>query len=93
MELCSGGSLFTMLENPTNAYGFQEEEFKQVVKDVGQYTAKKLHEDFVYIVTVMIIIIITIIVVIIVLILLLLHDYYMTNNYYYYMIVFFQSVN
>ena len=35
MELCSGGSLFTMLENPTNAYGFQEEEFKQVVKDVG----------------------------------------------------------
>lgn len=93
MELCSGGSLFTMLENPTNAYGFQEEEFKQVVKDVGQYTAKKLHEDFVYIVTVMIIIIITIIVVIIVLILLLLHDYYMTNNYYYYMTVFFQSVN
>lgn len=91
MELCSGGSLFTMLENPTNAYGFQEEEFKQVVKDVGQYTAKKLHEDFVYIVTVMIIII-TIIVVIIVLILLLLHDYYMTNNYYYYMTVF-QSVN
>lgn len=92
MELCSGGSLFTMLENPTNAYGFQEEEFKQVVKDVGQYTANKLHEDFVYIVTVMIIIIITIIVVIIVLILLLLHDYYMTNNYYYYMTVF-QSVN
>ena len=91
MELCSGGSLFTMLENPTNAYGFQEEEFKQVVKDVGQYTAKKLHEDFVYIVTVMIIII-TIIVVIIVLILLLLHDYYMTNNYYYYMTVF-ESVN
>ena len=92
MELCSGGSLFTMLENPTNAYGFQEEEFKQVVKDVGQYTAKKLHEDFVYIVTVMIIIIITIIVVIIVLILLLLHDYYMNNNYFYYMTVF-QSVN
>lgn len=91
MELCSGGSLFTMLENPTNAYGFQEEEFKQVVKDVGQYTAKKLHEDFVYIVTVMIIII-TIIVVIIVLILLLLHDCYMTNNYYYYLTVF-QSVN
>lgn len=91
MELCSGGSLFTMLENPTNAYGFQEEEFKQVVKDVGQYTAKKLHEDFIYIVTVMIIIISTIIVVIIVLILLLLHDYYMTNNYYY--MTVFQSVN
>lgn len=36
MELCSGGSLFTMLENPSNAYGFQEDEFKQVVKDVGE---------------------------------------------------------
>ena len=36
MELCSGGSLFTMLENPSNAYGFQEDEFKQVVKDVGK---------------------------------------------------------
>ncbi|XP_015780136.1 PREDICTED: serine/threonine-protein kinase TBK1-like [Acropora digitifera] len=34
MELCSGGSLFTMLENPSNAYGLQEDEFKQVVKDV-----------------------------------------------------------
>jgi len=38
MELCSGGSLFTMLENPSNAYGFQEEEFKQVVKDVGKHS-------------------------------------------------------
>ena len=36
MELCSGGSLFTMLENPSNAYGLQEDEFKQVVKDVGE---------------------------------------------------------
>jgi len=38
MELCSGGSLFMMLENPSNAYGFQEEEFKQVVKDVGKHS-------------------------------------------------------
>ncbi|KAK2571078.1 Serine/threonine-protein kinase TBK1 [Acropora cervicornis] len=36
MELCSGGSLFTMLENPSNAYGLQEDEFKQVVKDVAK---------------------------------------------------------
>lgn len=27
-----------MLENPSNAYGFQEEEFKQVVKDVGKHS-------------------------------------------------------
>ena len=25
-----------MLENPSNAYGLQENEFKQVVKDVGE---------------------------------------------------------
>ena len=36
MELCSGGSLFTLLENPANAYGFTEDDFKQVVKDVGK---------------------------------------------------------
>ena len=36
MELCSGGSLFTLLENPANAYGFLEDDFKQVVKDVGE---------------------------------------------------------
>lgn len=36
MELCSGGSLFTLLENPANAYGFMEDEFKQVLKDVGK---------------------------------------------------------
>ncbi|KAJ7331255.1 dendritic cell proliferation [Desmophyllum pertusum] len=35
MELCSGGSLFTLLENPANAYGFLEDDFKQVVKDVA----------------------------------------------------------
>lgn len=34
MELCSGGSLFTLLEHPSNFYGFSEEQFKQVVKDV-----------------------------------------------------------
>lgn len=37
MELCSGGSLFTLLENPANAYGFVEDDFKQVVKDVGKH--------------------------------------------------------
>ena len=36
MELCSGGSLFTLLENPANTYGFMEDEFKQVLKDVGK---------------------------------------------------------
>ena len=27
-----------MLENPANAYGFAEDDFKQVVKDVGKLT-------------------------------------------------------
>ena len=80
MELCSGGSLFTMLENPTNAYGFQEEEFKQVVKDVGQYTVMKPHEDLLNTVN-------SNDDKLLLLLLLLLHDYHMTNNYYYYMII------
>ena len=42
MELCSGGSLFTLLESPANAYGFQEDDFKQVVKDVGRYSMTHL---------------------------------------------------
>lgn len=44
MELCSGGSLFTLLENPANAYGFTEDEFKQVLKDVVA-GMKHLHEQ------------------------------------------------
>ncbi|XP_027051194.1 serine/threonine-protein kinase TBK1-like [Pocillopora damicornis] len=44
MELCSGGSLFTLLENPANAYGFMEDEFKQVLKDVVA-GMKHLHEQ------------------------------------------------
>ena len=37
MELCTGGSLFTLLEHPSNGYGFSEHQFKQVVKDVGKF--------------------------------------------------------
>ena len=48
MELCPGGSLFTMLENPSNAYGFQEEEFKQVVKDVGMCHLQWIIDDHNY---------------------------------------------
>ncbi|XP_078582487.1 serine/threonine-protein kinase TBK1-like [Branchiostoma floridae x Branchiostoma japonicum] len=36
MELCTGGSLYTILDEPENAYGLQEEEFKLVMKDVGE---------------------------------------------------------
>ncbi|XP_046840740.1 serine/threonine-protein kinase TBK1-like [Xenia sp. Carnegie-2017] len=34
MENCSGGSLFHMLERPENSFGFEENDFKQVVFDV-----------------------------------------------------------
>ncbi|XP_070558300.1 serine/threonine-protein kinase TBK1-like isoform X2 [Ptychodera flava] len=34
MELCTG-SLYTMLDEPENAYGLSEDEFKQVLKDVA----------------------------------------------------------
>lgn len=34
MELCTGGSLFTILEDPENTYGLQEEEFLLVLSHV-----------------------------------------------------------
>eukprot|EP00058_Branchiostoma_floridae_P022237 XP_002607727.1 hypothetical protein BRAFLDRAFT_123253 [Branchiostoma floridae] len=35
MEICTGGSLYTILDEPENAYGLHEEEFKLVMKDVA----------------------------------------------------------
>ncbi|KAI8485555.1 hypothetical protein Bbelb_367490 [Branchiostoma belcheri] len=35
MEICTGGSLYTILDEPENAYGLAEEEFKLVMKDVA----------------------------------------------------------
>ena len=35
MDLCTGGSLFNMLDDPENAYGLDEMEFLSVLRDVG----------------------------------------------------------
>ena len=37
MELCSAGSLFTMLDDPENLYGFDEDEFKRVLKHISEF--------------------------------------------------------
>lgn len=34
MELCSAGSLFSMLDDPENMYGLAEDSFKVVVHDI-----------------------------------------------------------
>ena len=36
MELCKGGSLFCILDEPTNAFGLPEEEFLSVLEHVGK---------------------------------------------------------
>ena len=38
MELCTGGSLYDVIDSPENAYGLNESELKQVISDVGEYT-------------------------------------------------------
>lgn len=35
MELCTGGSLYSMLDEPSNAFGLEETEFLTVVRDVA----------------------------------------------------------
>jgi len=37
MDLCTGGSLFNILDDPENAYGLDEMEFLSVLRDVGQF--------------------------------------------------------
>lgn len=37
MEYCPYGSLYTVLEEPSNAYGLPEDEFLIVLQDVGKY--------------------------------------------------------
>ncbi len=36
MELCSGGSLFNILDDPKNAFGLEETEFFRVLHDLGK---------------------------------------------------------
>jgi len=35
MELCTGGSLFNILDDPINCYGLEEKEFVSVLKHLG----------------------------------------------------------
>ena len=35
MDLCTGGSLYNILDDPENAYGLDETEFVNVLRDVG----------------------------------------------------------
>jgi TANK-binding kinase 1 len=37
MDLCTGGSLFNILDDPENAYGIEESEFVSVLHDVGLF--------------------------------------------------------
>lgn len=46
MEFCPCGSLYTVLEEPSNAYGLPESEFLIVLRDVGMFVYLY---DFMYI--------------------------------------------
>ena len=39
MELCTGGSLYEVIDSPENAYGLCEAEFKRLIYDVGKCLA------------------------------------------------------
>jgi len=46
MELCTGGSLFKILEEPENAFGFDEEEFVIFLRDISKFY--RLFDSFIY---------------------------------------------
>ena len=37
MEYCNGGSLYSILDQPTNAYGLEEEEFILFLRHICEY--------------------------------------------------------
>ena len=37
MEYCNGGSLYSILDQPTNAYGLEEEEFLLFLRHICEY--------------------------------------------------------
>ena len=41
MELCQGGSLYSLLEEPENSYGVSEDEFLTILKDIGTSTIQQ----------------------------------------------------
>lgn len=46
MEYCPCGSLYTVLEESSNAYGLPEDEFLIVLHDVGETV--RLHDSFTF---------------------------------------------
>ncbi len=42
MELCTGNSLYEVIDSPDNAFGLCETEFKQVIYDVGRQTVHRM---------------------------------------------------
>ena len=46
MELCTGGSLYDVIDSPDNAYGLNENEFKQVMSDVANGLAHLRRHKF-----------------------------------------------
>ncbi|KAL3852397.1 hypothetical protein ACJMK2_016048, partial [Sinanodonta woodiana] len=47
-EFCSGGSLYTCLEQPQNLYGFTESEFLIFLKDIAEGMAYIRHKGFIH---------------------------------------------
>ena len=39
MELCTGGSLYEVIDSPENAFGLDEAQFKQLIYDVGEFVS------------------------------------------------------
>ena len=42
MELCTGGSLFNILDDPENTYGLGETDFKFVLEHLGRCYTKNI---------------------------------------------------
>lgn len=43
MELCTGGSLFNILDDPENSHGLEEGEFLLVLSHLGEFITDFLH--------------------------------------------------
>ena len=42
MELCTGGSLFNILDDPENTYGLGETDFKFVLEHLGRFHTENI---------------------------------------------------
>ncbi|CAI8037370.1 Serine/threonine-protein kinase TBK1, partial [Geodia barretti] len=48
MELCTGGSLYEVIDSPENAYGLDEPQFKQLIYDVAKGLSHLRAHNFVH---------------------------------------------